>query len=37
MNQYQYEDLQIVNKETVYKGHFELQKSRSATSSFPVK
>lgn len=26
MNQYQYEDLQIVNKETVYKGHFELQK-----------
>lgn len=26
MKQYQYEDLQIVNKETVYKGHFELQK-----------
>lgn len=26
MNQYQYEDLHIIKKETVYKGHFELQK-----------
>lgn len=26
MNQYQYKDLHIIKKETVYKGHFELQK-----------
>lgn len=37
LTQYQHNDLQILNRETVYKGHFELQKSLSATNCFPVK